>query len=1405
MTLSEKLLEIQIRYNYWVGNYIRKELAANNVRIVAESVCKAAILYSQSESAGTNIILGKNSSIPSSRSTQRGNPLNFADLISVLGELRLFRNAKAIQLQLELIRDRTNPSSHSSNMPSDNTTLDDIEVCNTSINQVLKWLYTTVLSQEVPASILKGFDGEQDISLVSFAAEKWGEFEIACKEFDKRKYQYIFVSPPQVSQEQYIVDSLVGLPWRLVLDFNPKSDEEETGLLFNFNRIKGQGYKKAFTLNDKIEFDQNFPHYWFLANGQGDVLPTSDYRSWRSKIKTFLSDTLYTQFNKGSRVKSRVVVMLDIPPLYAEYIIEEFNRIDEVNLEFKLCSESENYENVFEKVGNAQLIRISAADIANGANSTYSQSIETSDGSILVPILRDDKRIFSQVTRDHFDYLNSLGIELVFKGIERTIPSDDLFAFYKGSTITWRDLAEQKDLSRSNVTNFQKRLDAKLKDNRLSEIHLIHEAGSGGTTIARRIAFDFSLNYPTVILRKYQSKKTIDGFRILIDHYTKGSLPILIIIESFEVNDSNLLYRDLSNAKKNAILLIIHRGIVQKAPDKKFILKAQLEGMEINAFEHTYSQLVPAAKEKIRKIPSEYKNEPKYVSPVLYALTAFGKDYHGLDNYILKCLHGITLEQKKLAGFLCLIYYYTQKPVPGELFSALFKVDRSKCGLGEILGQDNPLLELLHQEADKDEYYNLWRPRYALLGEEAMTIILSGGIEQKRNWRAHLTGWLIELIKSIKISMPYLDTETLDLFNALFIERANSYDQTSEKEFTKVIQDLPTPIDGIALFEALTESYPNEAHFHGHFARFLYSAKVGIKNYDRAIQQAEISLEIYKNNSSLIHTLGMCFREKVENLIYSYEQQGLLSDEVEDRVKDLTESACDIFDECIECDPLNIYGYESQIRTILKTLDFGFKTHQSASKESFITSPSNSWYAEKLDKVSRLLEEALYVIEQEKKIENIERIQRSAGYIYDCEAIFFKTLGKHLAAKSRFEDLVKNTPKGYEYMRPHFRRMFIVCLLASKSKSQRDLFNAWGEVSEPELNQCVTYLDANIFEDPTNTQNIRFWLQAVRNLKNVPTLESCISKISTWTQINGQNSNSLLEGYYYLYVLNSVKAISKGNSFDPTTVEIVKEIQQKMKPFIKNEKFCFEWYGKGADLQHMVNHKLLGEFSQDFFERNANLLADVTGRIKEINSSQQGLVVLDCGLPAFFVPNVGGYTERNTNDRIKCFVGFRYDQIQAWSVVLLNDDRGETYTMNQSAVELNDYLEDEAGISRNQDEPPIGKEVDKVEYPKLQGPKIVGKIELQKSDKKHIPVTKPEIRKLYSGKIKILKGSTNTGFIVVESLDKDIAFHESHLRKCSFSDLKVDMQIRVRIFFFNGAAKTDKLGRNYVAEELTIE
>ncbi|MFC0184528.1 hypothetical protein ACFFJX_19145 [Pseudarcicella hirudinis] len=1172
----------------------------------------------------------------------------------------------------------------------------------------------------------------------------------------------------------------------------------------------------------KPDFDAEFPHYWFL---QMEIVILFSLlmisKIGKKDYKTYLSDTLYTEFNKGSRPRTRFVVMLGISPRYTNFIINEFNRKDEENLKFIICPiGSESYDILDD---NVEIINISAEEIAEGINKSISfqkSDNQHSENKILVPIRKEDKtRTFITLTQDHFDYLHTLGIDVIFKGIEN-LPNtnQEPEAFFKGATISWRDLYEQKDKSRNATQSLLKKLREKLDGNTLESLELIHEAGAGGTTLARRMAFELSSDFPVVILRKYEHKKTIDGLRILIDTYTRGSLPLLIVLETFEVRDYQKLYGDLSNDHKKAVILQVKRGIIASAKDRKFTLKSQLEVNEVPMFEREFSLLVPPRKEHIQNIKINYHTSPNYISAVLYALTAYGRNYD-IKGYITQCLHEASTEQKKLVGFICLIHHFTQKSTPIELFTSLLGVDRHNCYLQKIL-KASPILDLLHEEWEGDENLNIWRPRYVILGERAMKIIL-GGTDSEQNWESGLARWLLDLIKYIGTAIPHLDEETKQILLTLFITRNGEDGEGGNNEsFTKAITSLSNTSDGEAIFEALTKTYLNEEAFHAHYARYLYDDKIGIKNYDKAINEAKLSLEI-QNNSTLIHTLGMCYRKKAENYIRDFEKMGLSSEEAEYEIQALTDQAVETFEDSIMHDGKNIYGYESAMRVILNALDFGFKINKATSKDDFLNSVKNQWYLERYDKAQLFLENALFVIEQSKTLEEKARFIKSAEFIYKCEEKVFSISGDHFKAKSKYENLVKNTPSGYQFMRPLYRRMYVTHLLYSKLSHQSyrnrsDISIAWEKVSQNELEECISFLRANFIDDAANIQNIKWWLQANRFFKNPPSIEQCLVEISAWSQNTQQSILSQLEAYYYLYVMNAIKAIQSGN-FDPSSVQLVKDMKEKIKqlPIQKNEKFCFEWFGKGVGIQQIVSHKSFVDFKPGFIDSNKHLLAETTGRIKDIISPQTGTITLDCGLEAFFVPSHGAFTERNKTDRVKFYVGFRYDQIQAWSVIPIEKERVKEQIKNEY-IEIEETLDNEEPLTSTSVNNELSTEnLEKKDTEQLKGLTIIGKIDLPDS-RKH--VTKPPQKNNeivykeenyiptpnteYQGTLKSIKKNKGFGFIV-SSLDKDTIFNENRLKDLDLDGLSNGDSVQFKVYFENGIPSTDIYG-NYKASEVRL-
>jgi hypothetical protein len=565
MTLEEKINHFENHLNLWVDDFNRKRLDTNNARKTIESICKAVILKEKGNVPGSEIILGRNNQWPQQVVGSNIGELNLENLIHVIyiRELNILKDG-AIYNQLETVRKLGNDGSHDPSKHYQIIDEDDMNSCQYALKPIVKWFYI-ILKREIPISVKNLLEGKIDISVMSDKNEKWHEFSILCKDFDKR-YQYILVSPENLSDDASNVNAIARLPWRLVLDFDNKTDEKVNGLLMNFQKIVGTEYKKSFTIDDKPDFDPKFNHYWFLANGQGSIQPMNDFKKWRTKYKKFLSDSLYTLFNKGSRPKSRIVVLLNIENNYADAIIDEFNRIDEANLTFILCSEKgESYDDIFEKYSNIQSITISIKDIADGVNNSISfTETDSASQNIFIPHKNDLKnKVYVQIAQQDYDYLNTIGIELIYKNIERDFYLEEkIDDFYKGGVISWKDLYNQKDEVRNSLESLQKRLIAELEKNKRAEIELIHEAGAGGTTIARRLAYNISNEFPTVILHKYEAKKTIAGLRIIYDKYIKSSLPLLIILESFEVRESSIVYKDLAEAHKNAVILIVKRGVI---------------------------------------------------------------------------------------------------------------------------------------------------------------------------------------------------------------------------------------------------------------------------------------------------------------------------------------------------------------------------------------------------------------------------------------------------------------------------------------------------------------------------------------------------------------------------------------------------------------------------------------------------------------------------------------------------------------------------------------------------------------------------------------------------------------------------------------------------------------------------
>jgi len=103
--------------------------------------------------------------------------------------------------------------------------------------------------------------------------------------------------------------------------------------------------------------------------------------------------------------------------------------------------------------------------------------------------------------------------------------------------------------------------------------------------------------------------------------------------------------------------------------------------------------------------------------------------------------------------------------------------------------------------------------------------------------------------------------------------------------------------------------------------------------------------------------------------------------------------------------------------------------------------------------------------------------------------------------------------------------------------------------------------------------------------------------------------------------------------------------------FRRNRTKSFEWLGTGTNVRRLVHHSQLGEWNteREFWEDTSSL-ARIAGRIARIEVPQAGVIEIQGGLNAFFVPARGGYRSGSENKSVTFYLGFSYDGPRAWEV-----------------------------------------------------------------------------------------------------------------------------------------------------------
>ncbi|OJV50957.1 MAG: hypothetical protein BGO31_10850 [Bacteroidetes bacterium 43-16] len=1329
------------KQDYFRGN---KENTLNNLRKAAEAICRAIILNKMGEVDGEKIILGEVDINLNPKRKRDIKTILLNDLIKIVNDKRWLN--QTIFHRLKDIHWGGNSGSHDSISVNQEVSDDDVELCIMQYKNVLDWFYKTFLNSSVPSSLLDFENGKTIIK--SNDSLIWNNFFLDCNQFNKDR-SYVLIVPPNfanLSENQFSIFSRIN--WSMIIDFNPET--KENGLFKALSKNPGKYQIRPISIEEKDKRERiiNVSHYtlnYIFANGISSIPGTisTNPRNWRSELKyaSFLKrlveeyliekvqNTTYVYLYDERDYIQEIIRSVDESisnPGFAKHVIV-YNNSEKLS---RLEDEFRFYDVLFHNIPLELIIA--------GIERSLIPTVDTYESNLKqIPCRgQNDSDSFIDISSNFYS-MQSKGVEILHQSITNGEIDDDN-NFYKGETISWNDLVADLDATRHISTDLTAMLQKWLDHNKGGfVVELRHKPGAGGTTLSRRMAYTFMRKYPTVIIDKYYRDKTN---QVLFELSEITQKPILAIVEAFLVtqNELNALIRKINEDKKHVVVLYVIRSFNgdYRGSDKSKTLilnDKTIDLVERDKFYSKYFQSASStAKEELKKL--KLKN-PGACEVIDFAITAYQEEYSSskLEDYILYHLNKLPQNHLKFIGFASMIYYYAQISTMDLWFSNLFENGSLSSDYLNKKEDEKYILKLFIHELDEEyEETNYWRPRFNLFAEEQMALTFVGLNKAKKgNWKDFLARWSIDLIKTCKANHATLTDDLRDMFKSLFLNRDNEdvlgqddnyeYSSGADRKFSTLIRHIGKKEEQYNVLKALVDCYPNESHLRGHLGRFLYEKATEQLDFENAYDEITQAIELGENDYNLWHLKGMSSRRRIEFLIRS-DISKLNEDEIselEEFIKELTETANEDFEKSRAINPHNLHSHTAQVQMLIQVINNGRRFSKSKSQFDFLTNIEYKWYDNQLSEIMNLIDEAKYIIELSTDLDQSLIIEKSKRMIQDCEGKLFRLQGEYSNSVDKFKQLANSSDRD---LRPYYRRMFIYSTLASKVDNNFKKFpEAWNKLSPFEFESIIKVILENIEDEPDNTVHAKMWLQAVRHSKGYTSLDDAISIIKLWYNNSGKYEIPHLEATYYLYVLYACKAISEGNSVSDFTLNEAKAYIKECKERKVNDKFSFEWYGKGEGIKILTSHTKVGKMNPNtrFFDKT-ELLGRVEGTIALIDDRQKGRIKLRCGLDAFFVPSNGGFEkDRDELTNVNFYIGFRQDQLMAWEVKKIGIDN---VAVNSDSVDIEGYdsidelIEEPLAVENIIEPTKIEKDFE-VEKVSIKQPKILGKIDLSQFDK----------------------------------------------------------------------------------------
>jgi hypothetical protein len=1066
-------------------------------------------------------------------------------------------------------------------------------------------------------------------TIPSPSGNAWREVWEACGGFNTLGGSFVLLAGPDVSKLPGTACALLGrLPWSLVIDFDRASTAGAFFLGASTTLRSNRGLHQIFP-HQAVTVDFETGTCWLFADADlsPDKVATLPLVQWRQKILPKLR-TIAGELLKATTPQPTYLVVLgsSIDRKRLEYAVATLE--DEIGDTLEIVVVSQTIDEA-PLEGNETAHNI-VCDWQDFALSVHEMLGDSSSGrSAWIPV-RDPAS--KSVRREQLDQaevtLYAETMEIVSAGPasyqpDRTDPRAHLYDvadFLRGNTITWRELDLHLDVDR-DVTRGPhgviQRLRALLSSSPNDSFAIEHTPGAGGTTIARRTAWELRDEYPCIILKSLNS----DTVEFLESLFQRSNLPLLIVAEAARVPGAqrDTLFNALKGRSVRFVILDVRRRQKPRNSDTSVAVVDPLSAADAQRFLLQYE---PRAPEPRRQILRDLAGKPEFMpyrSPFFFGLYAFEHDFVRVPEFVSSILEGLSEKALHSIAQLALIKRYSQETLPVAVFRVM---------LGLPNRPDNrPVQEILGDAFSRVVMFDGKNigVAHALLAEEILRQHLQPANSKLREaWRTRLSDFCIRFINEVAIEGLRKSKAVIDILSDLYIERNVRQDSTAPQQFSDLLNDVRSRESQRHVLEALCEKFPNEAHFWSHLGRHI--SLTGSGTFREAVMKLERAINIEPRDDVHRHALGMVYRKEVRTLL----QEPLSGTEtVADRfaaIEPIFAKAEDCFAKSRQLNRDSQYPVVTPIQMIIETFErLAHLGGQRGDYQRFLNSPDpvGEWCRSKI----AAAEELLSVLHHQ------EANSEPGTFRLTCDSRLQGVLGNFEAMVRGLTELLRRS----DVARPPVRRMLANAYVRRFGSEMTSL-------QTTPVRRVVELMEANLTDDPSNGHDIRTWFRAYRMLPDF-TLVRALEQMTKWSLVSDD-----IDSKYYLYILHFIAA-REGFPLSVKEAKQYIELCRRQAPALQSKR-SFEWWAAN-ELKRpcpLVHHSELGQWSKelDFFE-GSDKLGALEGRIDEIHSPQSGVIEIS-GMPAFFVPRTQFYRGRDVNAQVTCYLGFSYEGLRAWKV-----------------------------------------------------------------------------------------------------------------------------------------------------------